>query len=58
VEPIFLAVLTVERRLLEKRTPSIVWDVDTLSVLRSVVMKPEHAAWIPELQTALERHLD
>ena len=58
VEPIYLAMLTVERRLLEGRAANIEWDTDSLSVLRSVVMKPEHADWIPTLHAAMERHLD
>lgn len=56
-EPLYLAKLTVERRLLEQRAPEIHWDIDRVSVLRSVVMKPEHATWIPRFQQLLNAQL-
>ena len=56
-EPIFLAKLVVRRELLAERDPSIVWDTPTLTVLRSVLMKPEHLAWVPRLHAAVERAL-
>jgi glutamate/tyrosine decarboxylase-like PLP-dependent enzyme len=56
-DPLYLAKLTVERRLLERRAPEIVWDVEQLSVLRSVVMKPEHAEWVTRFQRILDEQL-
>lgn len=54
-DPIFLAKLIVQRDLLAERDQSIDWDVPTLTVLRSVLMKPEHLAWVPRLHAAVER---
>ena len=53
-DPIFLAKLIVKRDLLERRDPSIEWDTPTMTVLRSVLMKPEHLAWVPRLHAAVE----
>ena len=36
---------------------SIEWDEPTVTVLRSVLMKPEHLAFVPRLQQAVEKHL-
>ncbi|HYI16569.1 MAG TPA: pyridoxal-dependent decarboxylase, partial [Thermomicrobiales bacterium] len=56
-DPIFLAKLIVKRELLAARDPSIEWDAPTMTVLRSVLMKPEHHAWVPRLHAAVERAL-
>lgn len=56
-DPIFLAKLVVKRELLQGRDPSIVWDTPTMTVLRSVLMKPEHAAWVPKLHARVEQPL-
>lgn len=56
-DPIFLAKLVVKRELLVERDPSIEWDTPTMNVLRSVLMKPEHIAWVPRLHAAVERAL-
>jgi glutamate/tyrosine decarboxylase-like PLP-dependent enzyme len=53
-DPIFLAKLIVQRDLLAERDPSIEWDTPTLTVLRSVLMKPEHRSWVPRLHAAVE----
>ncbi len=55
--PLYLAKLSVKDTQLSPRDPSIVWDEPTVTVLRSVVMKPEHAALIPAIHTTVERHL-
>jgi glutamate/tyrosine decarboxylase-like PLP-dependent enzyme len=53
-DPIFLAKLIVQRDLLAERDPLIEWDTPTLTVLRSVLMKPEHRAWVLRLHEAVE----
>jgi hypothetical protein len=35
--------------------PEIVSNSDTVTCLRSVLMKPEHAAWLDEIVAILER---
>jgi glutamate/tyrosine decarboxylase-like PLP-dependent enzyme len=55
-DPVFLAKLVVERAMLATRYPDIDWDVETVEVLRSVLMKPEHLAAVPSLHAAVERH--
>lgn len=57
-EPLYLATLRVEQHQLEARASEIEWDQPTVTVLRSVVMKPEHYDWIPRIHTSLERHLE
>jgi glutamate/tyrosine decarboxylase-like PLP-dependent enzyme len=53
-DPIFLAKLIVKQDLLAERDPSIEWDTPTVTVLRSVLMKPEHLEWVPRLHSAVE----
>ena len=48
-EGFYLAKLRLERADLASRWPEVVWDVDEVTVLRSVLMKPEHEAWWPIL---------
>jgi hypothetical protein len=54
--PIYLAKLTVERELLAPHAPDITWDLPRLTVLRSVLMKPEHLALVDVLHATVERH--
>jgi glutamate/tyrosine decarboxylase-like PLP-dependent enzyme len=54
-DPVYLAKLTVERDLLATRYPEIIWDQPTLTVLRSVLMKPEHLAAVAVLHARVER---
>ncbi|HEX2282692.1 MAG TPA: aminotransferase class I/II-fold pyridoxal phosphate-dependent enzyme, partial [Thermomicrobiales bacterium] len=56
-EPLYLATLEVRDTQLSARDASIVWDQPTVRVLRSVVMKPEHLAAIPDIHRTVERHL-
>ncbi|HEX5164341.1 MAG TPA: aminotransferase class V-fold PLP-dependent enzyme [Thermomicrobiales bacterium] len=56
-DPIFLAKLIVQRDQLAGRHPSIEWDTGSMTVLRSVLMKPEHRAWVPRLHRAVEAAL-
>jgi glutamate/tyrosine decarboxylase-like PLP-dependent enzyme len=55
VEPIYLAKLTVEQAFLAARHPAIVWDQPTTTVLRSVLMKPEHLTAVDTLHARVER---
>lgn len=57
-EPVYLATLKVDREKLEGRYPEIRWDQPVVEVLRSVLMKPEHADWVPRIQAAIERQLN
>jgi glutamate/tyrosine decarboxylase-like PLP-dependent enzyme len=56
-DPVFLAKYVVRQELLSRNDPSIEWDEPTVTVLRSVLMKPEHLAFVPRLQQAVERQL-
>ncbi len=56
-DPVFLAKYVVRQELLGQNDPSIEWDEPTVTVLRSVLMKPEHLAFVPRLQQAVARHL-
>ena len=53
---VYIATFTAERSLVERAWPnaSIDWDRDTLTVLRSVLMKPEHESFAPDLAEAFE----
>jgi hypothetical protein len=55
-DPVFLAKLSVDRAMLQPAHPEIQWDTDSVEVLRSVLMKPEHLAAVPVLHGAVERH--
>jgi hypothetical protein len=54
-DPVYLAKFTVERALLASRYPEIAWDQPTMTVLRSVLQKPEHHAAVGTLHAAVER---
>jgi len=56
-EPLFLAKLILPRALVEPRAPQLRWDQDQVTVLRSCLMKPEHAVAVPWLHARLEREL-
>jgi glutamate/tyrosine decarboxylase-like PLP-dependent enzyme len=57
-DPLYLATLSVTDSQLAGRDSSIIWDRPTVSVLRSVVMKPEHLAAIPDIHATVLRHLN
>ncbi len=44
-----LAKLRLSRALAEPWSGLMQWDLDSLSALRSVLMKPEHREWMPEI---------
>lgn len=56
-DPLYLATLTVTDKQLGAHDSSIVWDQPRVNVLRSVLMKPEHLAVVPEIHATVERHL-
>lgn len=53
-EPIFLAMLSLPRNLVAPRAPEVIWDRETVTVLRSCLMKPEHEAAVPWLHARVE----
>jgi glutamate/tyrosine decarboxylase-like PLP-dependent enzyme len=53
-EPVFLSTLRVDGDTFATLHPTIERDADTVRVLRSVLMKPEHEAWIGPLHSRLE----
>ena len=59
--PVYLAKMQMKPHLL-KQFPDLEWDAPTLTVLRSVLMKPEHLNYVPQLheRVSLEisRHTD
>ena len=53
--PFYLAKWRVARSLGEKTLPSLEWDDEGCTVIRSVLMKPEHAAIVDDLIDRLEQ---
>ena len=53
-EPVFLSTLRVDAATFAALHPKVERDADTVRVLRSVLMKPEHEAWIGPLHSRLE----
>lgn len=53
--PVFLAKLIVRRETLAASDPGIEWDQPVVTVLRSVLMKPEHLAFVPHLHETVEQ---
>lgn len=49
-----LALLQVPRALVEPWWPGLEWDVETVTVLRCCLMKPEHHHWLPRITALLE----
>jgi glutamate/tyrosine decarboxylase-like PLP-dependent enzyme len=54
-EPVFVSTLRVSADAMARRQPGIDADADGARVLRSVLMKPEHEAYVPQLHDRLER---
>jgi hypothetical protein len=52
--PVYLAKLVLPKALVALRAPQLDWDQDTLTVLRSCLLKPEHEAAVPWLHDRLE----
>ncbi|MFB9925427.1 pyridoxal phosphate-dependent decarboxylase family protein [Amycolatopsis halotolerans] len=53
--PLYLSTLRVDADAFAALHPEIERDSETVTILRSVLMKPEHEAWIPQLKQALDR---
>jgi glutamate/tyrosine decarboxylase-like PLP-dependent enzyme len=54
-EPVFLSTLRVTADALRSRHPEIAADASEARILRSVLMKPEHEAFVPQLHARLEQ---
>jgi glutamate/tyrosine decarboxylase-like PLP-dependent enzyme len=54
-EPVFVSTLRVTADAFARRHPQIAADADGARVLRSVLMKPEHEAYVPRLHGRIER---
>ena len=57
-EPVFLSTLRVEGDAFAALHPDVRLDADSVRVLRSVLMKPEHEAWVAPLHARLEALAD
>ncbi|MYW93655.1 aspartate aminotransferase family protein [Amycolatopsis rubida] len=53
--PLYLSTLRVDADAFAALHPDVERDAETVTILRSVLMKPEHEAWIPQLKQALDR---
>jgi glutamate/tyrosine decarboxylase-like PLP-dependent enzyme len=54
-EPVFLSTLRVSADAFRRRHPAIAADAGEARILRSVLMKPEHEAFVPRLHARLEQ---
>jgi glutamate/tyrosine decarboxylase-like PLP-dependent enzyme len=54
-EPVFLSTLRVSAAAFRRRHPAITADSGEARILRSVLMKPEHEAFVPRLHARLEK---
>ena len=52
--PLFLALLHVDSKQAKQLHPQINADRETMTILRSALMKPEHLAFVPQLIRELE----
>lgn len=53
-EPVYLAKLTLDAGRFAALAPGVTIDSESVTVLRSVLMRPEQAAWAPEIVRRLE----
>ncbi|MDX1443961.1 MAG: aminotransferase class I/II-fold pyridoxal phosphate-dependent enzyme [Gammaproteobacteria bacterium] len=53
-QDLHIAVARLPRELMAPWSGGMEWNEDTIAVLRTCLMKPEHADWLPELQSRLE----
>jgi hypothetical protein len=54
-DPVFLSTLQVGAGAMTGRHPDVTADQDQARILRSVLMKPEHEAFMPELHARIEQ---
>ncbi len=57
-DPVFLSTLRVDADAFAALHPDVERDADSVRVLRSVLMKPEHEAWVGALHARLEALAD
>jgi glutamate/tyrosine decarboxylase-like PLP-dependent enzyme len=55
--PVYLSKLRVKTSMLRARYPDVRDDAEWTTVLRSVLMKPEHADWVERIHATVEQHL-
>ena len=55
---LYVSLYSVPAEAVVARHPELEVDVDRVSVLRSVLMKPEHRLFVPELMSRLGRLAD
>ena len=56
--PLYLSKLRVKTTMLQARYPDLDADAEWTTVLRSVLMKPEHADWIERIHATVEQSLE
>jgi hypothetical protein len=54
-EGLHLALTRIDARLASARWPDLACDEASVTCLRSALMKPEHAIWLPAILERLER---
>jgi glutamate/tyrosine decarboxylase-like PLP-dependent enzyme len=54
-EPVFVSTLRVTRDAMARRHSGVGGNADSARILRSVLMKPEHESYVPQLHSRLER---
>ncbi|NUN70869.1 MAG: aspartate aminotransferase family protein [Bacteroidetes bacterium] len=57
-EPLYLALFSVDSAAIAARFPGFVQDQPVTRILRSVLMKPEHHSFVPQLFAILDKSLD
>jgi len=53
--PVYLSTLRVGADAFTALHPDVERDADSVTILRSVLMKPEHEGWVPQLHEAIEK---
>ncbi|MGW7532338.1 pyridoxal phosphate-dependent decarboxylase family protein [Amycolatopsis sp. NPDC054798] len=56
--PLYLSTLRVDGDAFAALHPEVERDAETVTILRSVLMKPEHEGWVPQLKQALDHLAD
>ncbi|MFZ1729533.1 MAG: aminotransferase class V-fold PLP-dependent enzyme [Bacteroidota bacterium] len=56
--PVYLSKLRVKTSMLRARYPDVRDDAEWTTVLRSVLMKPEHADWVEQIHATIEEYLE
>ncbi|WP_033290171.1 pyridoxal phosphate-dependent decarboxylase family protein [Amycolatopsis jejuensis] len=54
-DPVYLSTLRVNADAFATLHPDVERDAETVTILRSVLMKPEHEGWIPDLMAKLDQ---